>query len=420
MAAALPLAASALAACGSSGPGGGGDALDVWVYQDASTVVQEDLINRFNAQSDIDINMVSVPGENYQDRMRTAMGGGDAPDIFFNWGGGSISDFVAEDQLVDLTPYFEEDEEFRNAFVPTVLDAAAIDGRYYGVPMRGVQPVILFYNQTLFNDFNVEPPETYEDFLNLVDTFQDEGITPVALGGGDAWTELMWLEYLLDRQGGAEVFETIQSGDMSAWGDPAVLEAAQMAVDLTEMGAFGDNYRSTRYTNDAISTYFAQGEAAMHLMGSWEYSNQMANQPEFAENDLAYTVFPVIEGGAGDPAAIVGNPANYWSVNSQVEGERLDAAIEFLKMTAEPEYTEALIANGEVPAATDADELLEQHPEPDYARFVYDMVMNAPTFQMSWNQALPVRQATPMDNAIQEMFSGQLTPEEFVAEMQDL
>ncbi|MEO3751249.1 extracellular solute-binding protein [Streptomyces sp. B6B3] len=413
------VAATSLAACGSSGSGG--ESLDVWVYQDASTAVQVDFVERFNEESDIDINLVQVPGDDYQDRMRTAMGGSNAPDLFFNWGAGSLSDFVAEDMIIDLTDELEADLEFKNSFIPTILEGAMVDGRYYGIPMRGVQPVLLFYNQTLFDEVGAEPPETFDDFLALVDLFQQEGVTPVALGGGDAWTELMWMEVLLDRYGGSEVFQRIQDGETEAWGDPAMEWAAETVTDLVDRGTFGDNFRSVLYTDDAVSTYFASGDAAMHLMGSWEYPNQLANQPEFAENDLAYTTFPLIEEGVGHPGAVVGNPTNYWSVNSnlQAEGEedRLEAAMEFLRMCASPEYSEALIANGDVPATSDAQALLENHSLPEYAQFQYDVVSQAPTFQLSWDQAVPASQKAPMTAAIQKLFAGQMSPEEFVDEM---
>ncbi|ARQ70906.1 extracellular solute-binding protein [Streptomyces marincola] len=420
-AAALALAAPVLAACGSDGPGGGGgDALEVWVYQDGATVIQEDLVERFNESSDIDINLTQVPGENYQDRMRTAMGSPNAPDIFFNWGGGSISDFVAEDMLVDLTDVLADDEEFRDAFLPTILDAGAVDGRYYGIPMRGVQPVILFYNQTLFDEAGVQPPETLDDLFSLVETFQERDITPSVLAGADPWTELMWLEYLLDRQGSSAIFDRIRNGDSSAWGEPAVLEALENAVALVDAGAFGNDFRSVGYTTDGASTFFAQGEAAMHLMGSWEYGNQLTNQPEFAENDLAWAPFPTIEGGSGDPSAVVGNPTNYWSVNSNVEGERLDAAIEFLKMNGSEEYAQDLIDNGDIPATTNAEDLIASSPNPEYAAFQWDLISNASFFTLSWDQALPAAQAAPLIDAIEQLFSGQLSPQEFVETAQAL
>ncbi|WP_062205120.1 extracellular solute-binding protein [Streptomyces sp. NBRC 109706] len=420
VAAATVVTATTLAACGSDGPSGGSDSLQVWVYQDGSTTIQEDFVERFNETSDVQITLTQIPGENYQDRMRTAMGSSNAPDIFFNWGGGSIADFVREDMLIDLTDHLADDPEFGGAFIPSILDAGAIEGRHYGVPMRGVQPVILFYNQTLFDEAGVEPPATLDDLFGLVETFQEQDITPSVLAGADPWTELMWLEYLLDRRGGADIFDRIRNGDSGAWGEPAVLQAAQDAIDLVDAGAFGNNFRSVSYTTDGASTFFAQGEAAMHLMGSWEFANQLSNQQEFAENDLAWATFPEIAGGSGDPAALVGNPTNYWSVNAQVEGEKLDAALEFLKLHATQDYASALIANGDIPTTADAADLLDEAPTPEYARFQYEMVQNAPSFTLSWDQALPASQSTPMINHIEELFSGQLSAQQFVDAMLDL
>ncbi|MGP4111098.1 extracellular solute-binding protein [Streptomyces sp. 4N509B] len=417
------LVAATLAACGDSGSGSGSEEeLDVWVYQDASTAVQERFVEQFNAESDIDINLVPVPGDTYQVRVGEAMREANPPDIFFNWGSGSISEFVEDGLLLDLSDQLESDQDFENAFVPNILEGAVIDGHYYGVPMRGVQPVILFYNQTLFADNGLEPPETFDDFLGLVDTFSSLGVTPVALGGGDAWTELMWLETLLDRYAGPYVFGHIQNGETGLWGDQGMRWAVDMVEQLVDAGAFGDNYTELTYTDDAASTYFAEGNAAMHLMGSWEYANQLANQPEFAENDLAYMPFPEIsDSPGGDARTVVGNPSNYWSVHASLgeEGQedRLAAALEFLELSASPEYSQALIDNGDVPTTTNAKNMLGSHPNPEYARFQYDLVSLAPSFQQSWDQALPPRQAEPMMAAIQQLFSGEISPDEFIDQM---
>src|SRR5690606_12860974 len=114
--------------------------------------------------------------------------------------------------------------------------------------------------------------------------------------------------------------------------DPAVLEAAEMVRDLVDRGAFGDAYASVKYTEGGASTLLSEGRAAMHLMGSWEYSTHLDQAREFAENDLGYVEFPAIPGGTGDPANVVGNPTNYFSVTA--ESEHVEAALEFLKYTS--------------------------------------------------------------------------------------
>ena len=48
--------------------------------------------------------------------------------------------------------------------------------------MQGVLPVVLFYNKKVFKEVGVEPPTTYSELLDLVDTFKNkEGITPIVL-----------------------------------------------------------------------------------------------------------------------------------------------------------------------------------------------------------------------------------------------
>ncbi|MBA6437380.1 extracellular solute-binding protein [Streptomyces sp. GMR22] len=415
LAAATLLVGTALAGCGSGGPGGSDDgSLDVWVYQDASTKVQREVVERFNKTSDIKVKLTQVPGEGYSDKMRTSMGTPNAPDVFFNWGGGSISDFVKKDMLLDLDPAMAKDPELKKAFIPTILDAGAIDGKHYGIPMRGMQPVILFYNKDVFEKAGAQPPKSWNDLLKLIDTFKDKGVTPFALAGTDAWTELMWVEYLVDRYGGAGVFQKIQSQGMAAWDDPAVLKAAQTVRDLVGRGAFGKNYKSVNYTADGASTLFAKGKAAMHLMGSWEYANQKANQPAFAKSGLGWTTFPAVPGGTGDPKSVVGNPTNYWSVNAKVKGDKQKTAIEFVKFAAKQDYSKDLIANGDVPTTSDATSLLAGHENPDYARFQYDLVKQAPDFTLSWDQALPAKYTPPLHTAVQKLFNGQLSPAGFI------
>jgi xylobiose transport system substrate-binding protein len=405
-----------LAACSSGGgSSSSGGTLHVYVYQDTATKVQDAAAEQFNKTSKVKVKLIGVPGTNYSDKLRAVMGTPNAPDIFFNWGQGSIKPYVDAGRLLDLTPYLNSDPSFKNSFIPAVLDAGKINGKYYGIPMRGTQPVILFYDKALFAKYGLQPPKTYSDLLSVVSTFKSKGITPIALGGQDSWTELMWLEILLDRTAGPTVFTRIESGDKSAWGDPAMLKTAQYVRQLVSAGAFGTSYKSIGYVDGAAPKLFATGKAAMHLMGSWEYWTQLSDNPTFAKENMGYLAFPTIPGGTGNPDDVVGNPTNYWSVNAHTKYK--SAAVAFLKLMSTPSYQDLLIKDGEIPATSNAQSLLSKTPNPPYATFQYQMVQNAPSFQLSWDQALESQIATPMLTNIQKLFNGQLTPEQFITAM---
>ncbi|MGW3407153.1 ABC transporter substrate-binding protein, partial [Streptomyces zhihengii] len=175
--------AAVLAGCGSGGGGdaaGGGGTLTAYVYGDDAVKVQQAAVDTFNKTSDVKVKLVSVPGAEYVNKLRTAMGSPNAPDIFFNWGGGSIKPYVDAGQLVDLTSAFASDPVLKDGFLSPVVTAGSLDGKVYGVPMRGMQPVILFYNKSLFAENGLQPPKTWDDLTEAVTVFKAKKITPFA------------------------------------------------------------------------------------------------------------------------------------------------------------------------------------------------------------------------------------------------
>jgi xylobiose transport system substrate-binding protein len=421
---ATTLLTTGLTACGSSdGSGGSGGTITAFVYGDDAVKVQQAAVDRFNKSAAAKtakgrVKLEKVPGSDYSAKLRTAMGSPSAPDVFFNWGGGSITAYQENKQLVDLTDTIEGDPVLKDGFLPSVLAAGELGGRNYGIPMRGMQPVILFYNKTVFAEHDLQPPTTWAELQDINAKLKAAKITPFALGGADTWTELMWLEYLVDRIGGPEVFAKIQGGDPSGWGDPAVLKAAETIKELIDDGAFGSKFSSVSYVNGGAPAVFAKGKAAMHLMGSWEYSTQLGKFPSFAKDNLGWFAFPTVEGGTGDIRNVVGNPTNYWSVNARTSNK--DAAIAFLKDCASEAYAKSLVANGDIPTTSNAAKLLDASPNPEFARFQYEMVEKAPAFTLSWDQALGADIATPMLTEINKLFVGKSSPSEFVSALKEL
>lgn len=411
------LALGLVAACGSSGPGDT-EGLEVWTLEDAPfNVVLEESIETYEDAGDTSVEMVTYVNDSYKQRLQVALGSPNAPDIFFNWGGGNLSEYVTEGQIHDLTGALEDNPEVRDAFLPSVLDVAEIDGSYYGMPMLGVQPVVLFYNRTVLEDAGLEPPETYDDLLNAVDVLQEDDTTPIVLPGAQGWTQLMWFSYLVDRLGGPEPFEAIVNGEEGAWHDPAVIGAMEMCQDLVDRGAFGTNFSSIDYDNGSASALLATGDSAFFLMGTWEISNQQEDHAEFLENgELGYTSFPVVSDGDGDPSAIVGNPSNYFSVNDAADDK--DAAVDFLMETlTSDQYVDGLIDAGSVPPVEGVEDQLEDTEHADFAVYTHELVSEASTFTQSWDQAISPDSAETMLTNLELLFLGDVTPEEFADNM---
>jgi xylobiose transport system substrate-binding protein len=154
----------------------------------------------------------------------------------------------------------------------------------------------------------------------------------------------------------------------------------------------------------------------MQLMGSWEYGAQSAADPAFAATGLGWTPFPAVPGGDGDPADLVGVPANYLSVDA-ASPYRAEA-VQFVARTVTSDaFLDGLLAAGEVPAVRDLEPRLAGHPHAGFARFVHRLAVAAPSFTLAWDQALPRPVASVLLDRTRQLFQLTITPEQFVAAM---
>ncbi|WP_327432737.1 extracellular solute-binding protein [Streptomyces sp. NBC_01236] len=406
-----------LAACGTSGPSTTSSAkgLTMWALND-QTILKESVDAYNKDHPDAKITLQLYANDDYKQKLRVAFGAGKAPDLFFNWGGGALDDYVKAGKVDALTSA----QVNTGRFTPSVMQSATFDGKVYGVPANGLAPVVLYYNKKVLKDAGVAPPKTYDELMTAVKKLKGDGVTPISLAANSKWPTLMYLEYLLDRKGGSEVFSKIASGDASAWRDPAVTQANQYLQDLTEAGAFGDNASSVNYDQGASTALLYTGKAGMELMGTWEYANLVKAAPDFAKSDLGYVAFPALPDGAGSPKSIVGNPSNFLSLNS--ESKHKTEALEYLKdFVLNDSQVDAYLAAGSVPPVNGLESKLAATKSSDKAwlQFVYDLVQNSPGFQLSWDQALPSDQADPLLTNVDKSFLRQIKPKQFGENMSE-
>ncbi|MCA2213937.1 extracellular solute-binding protein [Jidongwangia harbinensis] len=370
-------------------------------------------IDRFNNGSDTQVELSTFGSDAYQMVMSGPALPDPAPDVFENWGGTEFARAVDGGRVADLTGAAAGRSDL---FLPDVLDGAKVGGRLYGLPMTGVQPIMLFYHKGLFADAGLNPPRTFAELLTAVDAFKARDVTPIALAGGARWPALMYLMYLTDRLGGPGVFADIRAGRPGAWQHPAVREAAGLTQQLVRRGAFGPDANALEYDSGSTSRMLHDGRAAMQLMGSWEYGIQLADDPAFATIDLGYVPFPAVAGGAGNPADVVGVPANYFSVDA--DSPHRDDAVDFVVDTlTSDQFIDGLLAAGEVPAVRDLESRLAGQPHATFARFTHRLATAAPAFTLAWDQALSYPVAAVLLERTRELIQLEITPEQFVAAM---
>ena len=384
--------------------------IDLWTLTNpAENAALQARIDHFNRSSRVKIRMTVYPTDEYKQRLPAAVGADSGPDIFLTWGAGSLERFVRAGQVVNLAPLLARHPRFADAFLPSVLAVGSVGGRQFGMPMNGMQPILLFYNKKVFAAAGRQPPTTYQDLLDTIAVLRARGLTPLALPGAQPWMQLPYLMYLVDRIGGPGTLAAIEAGRRGAWSAPTVRQAAAACQQLVAAGAFGGDFGTLGYAE--ASRRLAAGEAAMMLTGTWEY----ANQPD--PDVLGWMPFPTVAGGTGDPRALVGVPANFFSISAS--SNHIRQAEEFLAQTlTSTAYLDALIAAGQAPPLPSlATELIDPAND-SLPAYTYQLVSNASSFTLAFDQALPTPTGDALTTNLPRLFADQISPEQFATAME--
>jgi raffinose/stachyose/melibiose transport system substrate-binding protein len=406
------------AACGTAGPqgsNGGTGAASAWII---SGVTEKAFTNSFDdwnsAHPEQQFAIQSFANEPYKQKIRTAVGAADAPTLIYGWGGGVLRSYVEAGSVDDISD-LAADPALKDRFLPSIAAVGQVDGKTYAVPNNGVKPVMIYFNKDLFAQIGAQPPTTWGELMALVPRFTAAGIAPFTVAGQPRWPLLPWFSYLVDRIGGPAVMDAIAAGKPGGWSDPAVLKANAMIQELVNAGGFVNGFASIATDSGADTALLYTGRAAMSLGLPATYQNIQTGAPEFlAAGKLGYFPFPAVEGGAGDPANVVGNPSNFWSISAAATPEEKQVARDYIKQELLGDrYAADLLAVGNVPPVAGLDDEIAASSDPAYFQAVYDLAANAPHFQLSADQALTPAQGDALLTNLQQIFLGEITPQQF-------
>ena len=423
LAAGLPVGA-ALAACGTSGPKSGGGSGTKASYWYLSVQPQEGIraaaVDRFNkANPDIRIAGTAFQNDAYKTKIKTAIGAGQAPTIIWGWGGGGLRSYVQAGQVEDLTSWFAQNPAVKNRLFPSSFGAATIDGKIYAMPCETVQPIVLYYNKKVFDKVGVQPPQSWGELMALVPKFNAKGIAPISLGGQSRWTNMMWLEFLFDRIGGAEVFQAIFDGEKNGWSNPAAIDALTKAQDLVKAKGFIKGFSSITADSNADQALLYTGKTAMMLHGSWTYQSMKTDGGDFVSGgNLGYMTFPPVDGGKGEVSDTVGNPGQYLSISAKASAQQKDIAKKFFasQVLSGPEVKQ-WIDTGAVPIVQGTASTLASSADAAWLQFVYNTGNKAKVFAQSWDQALNPTAAEKLLDNIVKLFQLSISPQQFATNL---
>lgn len=317
----------ALAACGNTEETSTNDKTVIEFFNQKKEMegTLEEIIQDFEkSHPDIDVQMTSVPDAGTV--LKTRMLSGDVPDVinlypqnidFQEWAdAGFFYDMTGQDYLDNL----------KNQYA----DKYAINGKVYNVPLTANVSGI-YYNRTKFEALGLKAPETWDEFVQLVDDIKAAGETPFAIAGTEGWTlngyhQLSLITTTGSADAANEYLRYSQPNSISADDDILKADAAKLDL-LVDEGNQQANWKGASY-NDAIVAFTSE-DALMTTNGSWALAAMRQQEPTF---EISTFAFPGEEHGQ---SATVG--AGDLALSIAAETENLEAAETFVAYMTTPE-----------------------------------------------------------------------------------
>lgn len=269
----------------------------------------------FEEQSGIDVRYVG--SANFVVDLRTTVATGvDEPDVAIVPQPGLVEEFIASGSLVAL------DEERIDVLIENydsnvlALDGGSSSDPSYVVPYRQTVKSIVWFRPEVFAERGWEVPETLDQLVELADRIEAEpGIAPwcfsISSGTATGWPATDWVEDLVLRLGGPDVYDEWVSGDR-LFDDPVVRDAFEMFQSLV-LGA-------GRHAGDTRTILQTDVQDTDEPMFGPEPGCGMFKQANFALSwmpdgtsiepggDVDFFVLPGIESGAA-PLVVGGDNA---------------------------------------------------------------------------------------------------------------
>jgi multiple sugar transport system substrate-binding protein len=143
----------------------------------------------------------------------------------------ALSELREQDNVLSLDPFIEQDASFDlSDFYPGTVRLFTSGGETWAIP-AGVDVLVMFYNQDLFDQYGVPYPEvgwTWDDFLNSALALRDPDANVFGYAPIDRIVDSLSFIY----QHGGRIIDDLQNPTRTTFDDPLTVEALEWYASL--------------------------------------------------------------------------------------------------------------------------------------------------------------------------------------------
>jgi ABC-type glycerol-3-phosphate transport system substrate-binding protein len=220
------------------------------------------------------------------------------PDLLALVPGVRLNNAIDQGLVTDVTDLWQEAN--LDARYPAALRGLSErNGKQFIVPTSIIWNAI-YYNKQVFAQYNLQPPQTWDEFVTLCDTLLGYGETPLVMSGDDTLMASLWIDYLDLRLNGVEFHRQLNNGEIS-YQDDRVRALFETWRSLVERGCFRENAANFDGSSSLAAVVRSEevgegaegsgDEAAMILTGSLFLGELSAE----ARAELDFFPFPVMD-----------------------------------------------------------------------------------------------------------------------------
>jgi len=254
-----------------------------------------------------------VAQNNLNQQVQLLAGSGALPVLYNTPPADLVASLTKDGEVLDLESTFNQlgvTQELVPAAV--TLLKQVFNGQLIALPFE-LNIEGFWYNKQIFAQNNLQPPQTWDELVQIAATLQQKGIQPFAASGKQGWPLTRLVGNYIFRSLGPDAMTSVASGKAKLT-ETAYVAGADAVANLGKQGYFGKGVATLDYM-PAVDL-FLQGTAAMLYMGSWELRD--FNTPsvnKIGVNNIGFFPFPNVTGGVGNSGQTPMNAGQPTSVN---------------------------------------------------------------------------------------------------------